>query len=79
MSRSAIHLFSSYDLVPNPYNDDKLCIQDLIYYCEVRFRAALAALSDEVLDDKIIWMRTALGSELVSNSKLVEDPVLNPC
>jgi len=68
MSRSAIHLFSTYDLVQNPYNEDNLRIQDLIYYCEVRFRAALVALSNEEEDEKIIWMRTALGSEVVSNS-----------
>jgi hypothetical protein len=69
MSRSAIHLFNPYDVVQNPYNEDKLRIQDVIYYCEARFRAAMVAMSDEEVVDRVKWMRVALGSEVVSGAK----------
>ena len=71
MSRSAIHLFNVYDLVQNPYNEDKLRIQDLIYYCEARFRTALIAISDEVEEVKVKWMREVLGQEVVSMANCI--------
>jgi len=54
-----------YDLQQQPYRINKLGIQDLIYYSEVRFCAAMRAIASTTDQDKLRWMKGALQQETV--------------
>jgi len=38
------NLFHVYDLQINPYDEDKISSQDVVNYCETRFRVTLQAM-----------------------------------
>ena len=38
------HLFNAYDLQVNPLEEDKIRSQEVVNYCEARFRVALQAM-----------------------------------
>lgn len=59
-----INLFNSYDLQADPYEFDKINCQEVVDYCETRFRSALQAMLQATDDDKI-WMTKILFRELV--------------
>ncbi|KAF8814719.1 hypothetical protein BYT27DRAFT_7219635 [Phlegmacium glaucopus] len=40
-----VNLLNIYDLQDSPYRLDSLCIQEILYYCEARFSAALRAIA----------------------------------
>jgi hypothetical protein len=65
MSRIPItNLFNLYDLQADPYETDKINCQELVDYCEARFRVALQAMLNVREDDKE-WMYKVLFRELV--------------
>ena len=58
-----INLFNAYDLQSDPYEADKINCQEVVDYCEARFRVALQAMVDVIEEDKI-WMTKTLFREL---------------
>jgi hypothetical protein len=65
MSQNNItHLFNAYDLQIDPYEADKINCQEVVDYCETRFRAALQAMNT-VINEHLGWMTVALFRELV--------------
>jgi hypothetical protein len=65
MSQSKItHLFNAYDLQADQYQADKINFQEVVDYCEARFRAALQAMTT-ITDECLHWMTVALFRELV--------------
>jgi hypothetical protein len=69
MGRSPIGLFDAYDLLGNPYEIDVLPIQDIIIYCETRFRAALPFIVGAEASTRS-WMLNILFREVVSNNDI---------
>jgi hypothetical protein len=65
MSYNAIDLFNAYDLQPNPYVAGAIDVQEVVKYCEARFRAALQAMLIATEEDQA-WMFKTLFRELVS-------------
>ena len=66
MDRTPISLFNAYDLQSPPYSINVLPTEEVILYCEARFRRALhAVLAAE--DDNRNWMLNILNKELVSH------------
>lgn len=63
-NKPVVNLFNSYDLLADPYEEDKLDCQEVIDYCEARFRVALQAMSNSAQDDQV-WMSGILLRELV--------------
>ena len=59
-----INLFNAYDLQADPYETDKINCQEVVDYCEARFRVVLQAMIDVIEEDKI-WMSKVLFRELV--------------
>ena len=59
-----LNLFNAYDLQADPYEVDKINCQEVVDYCEARFRVALQAML-AVADDDKIWMTKTLFRELV--------------
>jgi hypothetical protein len=64
MSYTTIGLFNAYDLQPDPYAEPEPGVQEVVYYCEARFRTALLAISASAHDDQS-WMLRLLFRELV--------------
>ena len=64
MSYKPITLFNAYDLQPDPYQPNKIDVQEVVYYCEARFHAALQALLFATEEDQE-WMLKILFRELV--------------
>lgn len=60
-----INLFNPSSLLINPYEDDKIQSQEVVNYCEARFRVALQAMMKRSEDDQI-WMYKVLFRELVA-------------
>lgn len=58
------NLFNAYDLQTNPYEADKINCQEVVDYCETRFRVALQAMLNSTKEDNV-WMTKALFRELV--------------
>ena len=58
------HLFNAYDLQGNPYEADKIKCQEVVDYCEARFRVALQRMVT-VVDEDLGWMTMTLFRELV--------------
>jgi len=58
------NLFNMYDLQEDPYEEDKINCQEVIDYCETRFRVALQAML-KASDEDQIWMTKILFRELV--------------
>ena len=54
-----------YDLQQQPFRINKLGIQDLIYYSEARFCAAMRAIASTTNQVKLSWMIGALQQETV--------------
>jgi hypothetical protein len=58
------HLFNAYDLQADPYEADKINCQEVVDYCEARFRVALQAMMNAT-DEDLNWMTMTLFRELV--------------
>ena len=58
------HLLNAYDLQEDPYKADKINCQQVIDYCEARFRMALQTMASAV-DEDLTWMTMTLFRELV--------------
>ena len=58
------NLFHAYDLQINPYDEDKISSQDVVNYCEARFRVALQAMMKRSEKDQK-WMYKVLSREMV--------------
>jgi hypothetical protein len=59
-----INLFNVYDLQADPYESDKINCQEVVDYCEARFRVILQAML-AVTDEDKIWMTRILFRKLV--------------
>ena len=65
MSRIPItNLFNAYDLQVNPLDEDKISSQQVVNYCEARFRVALQAMMRRSEKDQK-WMYQILFQEMV--------------
>lgn len=58
------HLFNAYDLQADPYEADKINCQEVVDYCEARFRVALQSMMNAI-DEDLGWMTMTLFRELV--------------
>jgi len=63
-NKPVTNLFNPYDLLVDPYEDDKINCQEVVDYCEARFRVALQALFSSTKEDQS-WMTRILFRELV--------------
>jgi hypothetical protein len=59
------NLFNAYDLQVNPLDEDKIKSQQVVNYCEARFRVALQAMMGRSEKDQQ-WMYRNLYREMVS-------------
>ena len=57
-------LFNAYDLQVNPLEEDKIRSQEVVNYCEARFRVALQAMIGRSDKDQK-WMYKILYQEMV--------------
>jgi len=57
-------LFNAYDLQADPYEADKINCQEVVNYCEARFRVALQGMINATEED-LIWMTMTLFRELL--------------
>jgi len=58
------NLFNAYDLQVNPLDEDKIKSQEVINYCEARFRVALQVMMGRSEQDQE-WMSDILFHEMV--------------
>ncbi len=58
------NLFNAYDLQINPLDEDKIKSQEVVNYCEARFRVALQAMMGRSVKDQK-WMYRILFQEMV--------------
>jgi hypothetical protein len=58
------NLFNAYDLQVNPYDEDKIRSQEVVNYCEARFRVALQTMMGRSGEDQK-WMSRILFREMV--------------
>ena len=58
------NLFDAYDLQGNPLDEDKIRSQEVVNYCEARFRVALQAMMRRSEQDQQ-WMCKVLFREMV--------------
>ena len=58
------HLFNAYDLQAESDEADKINCQEVVDYCEARFRVALRQMM-KASDEDLIWMTLTLFRELV--------------
>lgn len=58
------HLFNAYDLQVNPLEEDRNRSQEVVNYCEARFRVALQAMMKRSEQDQR-WMFKILYREMV--------------
>jgi hypothetical protein len=58
------HLFNAYDLQLNPLEEDKIRSQEVVNYCEARFRVALQAIMVSSEKDQK-WVFGILYREMV--------------
>jgi hypothetical protein len=59
-----VDLFNAYDLQVNPFDEDKIRSQEVVNYCEARFRVALQAMMKRSEKDQK-WMYKVLLQEMV--------------
>ena len=59
------NLLNAYDLLANPYENDKINCQEVVDYCEARFCVALQAMFTSMTEDDQAWMTRILFQELV--------------
>ena len=79
MSRIPIeNLFNAYDLQVNPLDEDKISSQQVVYYCEARFRVALQAMMKRSEKDQK-WMYQILFQEMVFLITWLFDSLLISC
>jgi hypothetical protein len=57
-------LFKAYDLQINPLDEDKIKSQEVVNYCEARFRVTLQEMMRRSEDDQK-WMSVILYREMV--------------
>jgi len=57
-------LFNAYDLQAESDEADRINSQEVVDYCEARFRVALQRMVDAI-DEDLIWMTMTLFRELV--------------
>jgi hypothetical protein len=57
------HLFNAYDLQVNPLEEDKIKSQEVVNYCEARFRVAMQAIMGASEKDQK-WMFGILYREM---------------
>ncbi len=58
------NLFNAYDLQPNPLNEDKIKSQEVVNYCEARFRVILQVMMERSDEDQK-WMYKIFFQEMV--------------
>ena len=58
------NLFNAYDLQHNPLEEDKIRSQEVVNYCEARFRVALQEIMKRSEKDQK-WMFKILYREMV--------------
>jgi hypothetical protein len=58
------NLFNAYDLQAHPYDEDKIHSQEVVDYCEARFRLALQSMMGRSGEDQK-WMYRILFREMV--------------
>ena len=58
------NLFNAYDLQLNPLDEDKIRSQEVVNYCEARFRVALQEMMRRSEQDQK-WMFKFLHREMV--------------
>ena len=58
------NLFNAYDLQLNPLDEDKIKSQEVVNYCEARFRVALQEMMKRSEQDQQ-WMSKVLYQEMV--------------
>jgi len=59
------NLLNAYDLLADPYENDKINCQEVVDYCEARFRVILQAMFTSTTEDDQAWMTRILFRELV--------------
>jgi hypothetical protein len=62
--KPVVNLLNTSDLVADPYKNDKINCQEVIDYCEARFRVALQSFCNSTEHDQA-WMTRILFRELV--------------
>ena len=67
-------LFNAYDLQINPYEEDKINSQEVVNYCEARFRVALQQIMKRSDADQE-WMLKVFYRELVLSFYLFLKPM----
>jgi len=70
MSHKPIILFNAYDLQLNPYKSNKIDVQEVVDYCEARFRSILKTLLCTTEEDQV-WMLQTLFHELVRTALFI--------
>jgi hypothetical protein len=63
-SNTITHLLNAYDLQADPYEADKINCQEVVDYCEARFRVVLQTMM-KVVEADLAWMTLVLFRELV--------------
>lgn len=63
--KNITYLCNAYDLQADPYEDDKINCQEVVNYCEARFRVALQSMI-HAIDADLAWMTMTLFRELVA-------------
>jgi hypothetical protein len=58
------HLLNAYDLQAESDEADRINCQEVVDYCEARFRVALQHMM-QAIDQDLIWMTMTLFRELV--------------
>ena len=64
MSPEPVHLFSTWSNRPQPYDENPKKIQEVIFYCASRLRAAVTATANAAAIARV-WMEPNLTQELV--------------
>ena len=64
MACKDISLFNIYDLNPEPSDPDDIDVQEVVNYCEGRFRSILRTMFGSIEEDQV-RMCTVLFRELV--------------
>ena len=54
------NLLNAYDLLADPYENNKINCQEVVDYCEARFRVALQAMFTSMTEDDQAWMTRIL-------------------
>ena len=52
------NLLNAYDLLADPYENDKINCQEVVDYCKARFCVILQAMFTSTTEDNQAWMTT---------------------